>query len=322
MAESFLRRFVSKLATPAQTQTPQIFLAAFGKHPAWDDHMPDHLGLETKALIELKQMLYGGIRGNIESGAWDKVKVNFPLTAFDHAFVWRTPAALIAGRLWQSKDGKGRDAYPMIVAAECADGNNLGVAEDCIAAARELQVQLDALRSPSDVQSTIDAARVQLRERIAAISAAPKNETEEIDAREVLLRVPELGPTSEGMLRILYHIEREMTAYRDRKQSSASKTATTMRPQAIRVPRGAASPAESAVLWIHFLISQLSPSISCAALLPESNDWVDLIVGQPTPAQLFCIRVPLAVLPLTNKIPYTLDPDFARRVGLSEITEP
>jgi hypothetical protein len=316
MAESFLRRFVSKLAAPAQNQ-PSVFLAAFGKHPAWDDHMPDHLGLETRSLIELKQLLYGGIRGNIESGAWDKAKVNFPLIPFDHAFVWRTPASLIAGRLWQSRDGKGRDAYPMIVAAECVGANRLDVAEDCIAVARELQAQLGSAGSPADVQSVIDAARVRLRERVASVSSAPEND--EIDAREVLNQVPELGPTSEGMLRILYHIDREMNAYRDRKQSSASRI-VMIRPQAIRVPRGTGSSAQSAALWIRFLLSQLSASISCAALVPENNGWVDVVVGQPTSAQLFCVRVPLEVLPLTNKIPYTLDADFAQRVGLSEVT--
>ncbi len=319
MAESFLRRFVSKLAAPAPVQPPQVFLAAFGKHPAWDDHMPDHLGLETNALIEFKQLLYGGIRGNIENGAWDKLrKEEHPPIPFGHAFLWRTPTVLIAGRLWQSSDGKGRDAYPMIVAAECSGLGGLRVAETCFAEARELQTQLAAIDSPEDVQTAMDKARTQLRQRILAPDPAPDgNETvAEADARAVFNRVPELGPGHEGILRILYHMEREMGAYRDAKPSSTTRS-ISLRPQAIRVPRGPASQAQSADLWIRFMRLQLSQSVSCLALLPDSSDWVDLIVGPPAAAQLFCIRAPVEVLPLTNTIPYKLDPDFVKQAGFT-----
>jgi len=35
----------------------QIFLAAFGKHPGWNDHMDD-VGLETESLVAAKTRLY------------------------------------------------------------------------------------------------------------------------------------------------------------------------------------------------------------------------------------------------------------------------
>lgn len=35
----------------------QLFLAVFGKHPGWDDHIDD-LGIETKRLAEVKRVMY------------------------------------------------------------------------------------------------------------------------------------------------------------------------------------------------------------------------------------------------------------------------
>ena len=54
----------------ARDSTPVVRLAAFGKHPAWNDHMED-IGLDTLALVEAKRYLYvQGISGQIDSGAW------------------------------------------------------------------------------------------------------------------------------------------------------------------------------------------------------------------------------------------------------------
>ena len=52
---------------------PAINLAAFGKHPGWDDHIPG-IGLETEQLARLKQSFYvAGIGRQIDSGAWEKL---------------------------------------------------------------------------------------------------------------------------------------------------------------------------------------------------------------------------------------------------------
>src|SRR5262249_6263883 len=48
----------------------EVHVAAFGKHPGWDDHV--ELGLDTTRLAEVRQWLYvEGIAGNVDSGAWD-----------------------------------------------------------------------------------------------------------------------------------------------------------------------------------------------------------------------------------------------------------
>ena len=83
--------------TPAAARP--FFLAAFGKHPGWDDHVED-LGLETGSLIFAKTLLYvQGIGGQIDSGAWEKLDATQQLASFKHLFVWQRAGQFLIGRL-------------------------------------------------------------------------------------------------------------------------------------------------------------------------------------------------------------------------------
>ena len=98
----------------------QVFLAAFGKHPGWDDHISEDLGLETESLLMVKNLLYlQGIGGQIDRGEWDKLEPHQQVSGFKHIFVWQRGDQRIIGRMWSSSDGKGRTRYPMIVCAHC-----------------------------------------------------------------------------------------------------------------------------------------------------------------------------------------------------------
>src|SRR5688572_20736555 len=71
-------------ATPASDGGPSLYLAAFGKHPGWDDHIDD-LGLETDLLIRVKQLLYiEGIASNLDKGSWDELAPPDRLEKFNH----------------------------------------------------------------------------------------------------------------------------------------------------------------------------------------------------------------------------------------------
>ncbi|HRJ50164.1 MAG TPA: hypothetical protein PKU91_06505, partial [Phycisphaerales bacterium] len=109
-----------------------IYLAAFGKHPGWDDHIED-IGIETETLATVRRIIYTEcISGNIDSGAWEKLSDDQRLPAFAHEFVWclapsgKEPPRVIVGRLWSSRDGKGRSKYPMAVYCQ-GDGIPLSV---------------------------------------------------------------------------------------------------------------------------------------------------------------------------------------------------
>src|SRR4051794_40311045 len=121
MPETFLQRWVQKLSNRGQTADTgptQVFAGAFGKHPAWNDHVPD-LGLHHPALVDFKRVLYEGITGNVDNGQWDKLQQASKIVSFGHSLLYRFAGGTILGRLWYSKDGKGRDAYPMITVLLC-----------------------------------------------------------------------------------------------------------------------------------------------------------------------------------------------------------
>src|SRR5205085_2200920 len=95
---------ISRFLSPAAKPAPALHLAAFGKHPGWNDHLDD-LGLDTAPLVNAKRLLYiQGISQNIDSGAWDKLEDTAPvsdgtpllapiarLDLFRHDFLWYMP---------------------------------------------------------------------------------------------------------------------------------------------------------------------------------------------------------------------------------------
>jgi len=98
-------------------------VAAMGKHVGWNDHIDD-FGITTESLALVKQMLYlSAISENIDSGAWEKKNPGI-FEKFNSLFIWRKGKNFIVGKIWASKDGKGRDKYPMIVCIEC---NNINI---------------------------------------------------------------------------------------------------------------------------------------------------------------------------------------------------
>ena len=66
----FFKKFLVEDTRRLGQNGKYVGLAAFGKHPGWDDHVED-LGLETESLNLAKTLLYvNGIGGQIDSGAW------------------------------------------------------------------------------------------------------------------------------------------------------------------------------------------------------------------------------------------------------------
>src|ERR1019366_6699729 len=115
----FLKKLPAGRWPSAKSAEGTLLLAAFGKHPGWDDHIPG-IGIETDTLAEVKQSLYvGGIGGQLDSGAWKKLEADKRQEGFDHVFLWLQPGHALVGRLWSSSDGKGRKEYPMVL---CVDG--------------------------------------------------------------------------------------------------------------------------------------------------------------------------------------------------------
>jgi len=169
-----LKKFVRRLIPQGQDDPPErVFVAAFGKHPGWDDHIDD-IGLETDILIAVKRMLYiQGVGGNIDSGSWDKLQENQPIEEFKHEFVWCMDGNLVVGRMWSSQDGKGRTSYPMAICIQCCQLPLDWVLKNILPQLERIEKACAATTSPADVRLTIENARKEFRQLAQQCEPSP-----------------------------------------------------------------------------------------------------------------------------------------------------
>jgi hypothetical protein len=316
---------LSRLLGGSPKVEPAVYLAAFGKHPGWNDHIDDQ-GLETHELINAKRLLYvQGISQNIDAGAWDKLDPQDPgaavaaisrLDLFCHEFLWHMPGTdgpvLLAGRLWSSSDGKGRSKYPMVVCSQVNGMPDRFAALVVLPFLAQVHEQCAAATSAETVRQTIRNQRAALQTRMKEPLAGGPLSGAQVAA---VARHPDLGAGDAGgggFHRIVYQFVRGMAAYRP---GGAGK-GTVMRPEQIRVPRCGMTSAEALWFWLRFASTLLNQGASMLLLSPDQSQapWVDLIVGEPAPANIFCIKAGPKNLPLTSDIPYTLEPGLVKAI--------
>lgn len=291
---------------------PQVFLAAFGKHPGWDDHI-EEIGVETEHLASIKQLLYvQGIGGTIDAGAWDDLSDPQRIGGFEHVFLCRTPGDLVLGRLWSSTDGKGRSRYPMVVCVQCTNLPLSWVLHQVLPALAEVENRCKEVTTAAEVVAITDQARRQLRDLAEsadigapALVVSPRSVVELADR-------PEMLDGHEGLLRILYQMERETNDYARGNLAAAARDGS-LRPVQMRVPACGDSPDEVISRWLEFFFTRLDQAAEVWAIYRLGRPWLDVVIGDPAPNQFFCFQASREALPLASEIPYTLDDDFRAR---------
>ena len=301
--KKFLYDDVRRLNPPSGRQ---IFLAAFGKHPGWDDHVED-LGLETESLILARTILYvDGIGGQINAGAWEKLDPSQQLAEFKHLFLWYRPGQFLLGRMWSSSDGKGRTRYPMVVCAHCA-GLPLPWAVNQVLPRLE-QIEKDCLltQSASDVRAILERSRAELRSAMDNVATDTSPPILSPTTLAEFVAHPALGPNQEGWLRIIYQMQSQMAAFAPGKLNLKGDL-SSLRPQQIRVPRSHDALPAALLLWTRFFLSQVDPATPLLLTLPMEEPWLDVTLGEPASQELFCLRASPKALPLASEVPYNLD---------------
>jgi len=327
---------------------PQISLAAFGKHPGWNDHIDD-LGLDTERLIGFKRTLYvDGIAACIESGQWERLDSGLALPGFDHTFVFRAAATagavspsasaagterqtgtigensgggggggggvhqigeFIVGRMWSSEDGKGRSMFPMVVCIHAVNVTLQHALAVALPALQSIHAHCRQTNLASEVVTFLDAQRLKLRTEVARMPLRVAASSRSI---RQLADHADLGPQHRGLHRVLYQIEREFTPFL-RTGSSPSKSRDNIAPsRQMRVPACGTSPEDVLVSWFGFLDLQIDPSVPIMLILPSGCAWLDILVGEPAGSQMFVLRAGDSAVPLVSTVPYTIDPEFAR----------
>jgi len=303
---SILKKIVNRLNQRGRNEaSKRIFIAAFGKHPGWDDHIDD-IGLETDVLVSVKRILYiQGIGSNIDSGSWDKLEDDQRLEKFGHAFVWCMNRDVVVGRLWSSQDGKGRSSYPMVVCVQCSKLPLPWVLKNILPRLKEIEQACTGTTSADDVHRIIEDARNQIRQLAQDCEPARKVKVKCSHVLAQLAELPEMGPDREGLHRVLYHIEREIV-----QAGSGGGKGGKLRPALIRLPGSAPAEQENILLWINFLLAKFGLNTHILVIMPLRNSWIDIVIGEPQDLHLFCLRASISVVPLTSSIPYTLDSEF------------
>jgi hypothetical protein len=263
-----------------------IFLGAFGKHPGWDDHIDD-IGLETESLVTAKQMLYvQGIGGQI--GPWEKLDGGAQIP-FRHLFVWQRGDQVLVGRMWASSDGKKRTRYPMVVCAHCIGISVELVLDTLLAWLEELQLRAVATRSADDVRSMVAQFREGLRDWLntqTTTSAEPAFDAETF--------FTEIDFATEQQRLIKSAWELRACSYANGKYKERARAA-----ERIRVLASSVSPARSIQFWRRIIAAELDPSAPVLLAIPIDQYWMDMIAGEPSSADLFCLRASPRALSLS-----------------------
>ena len=194
----------------AESRDPRLTLAAFGKHPGWDDYLGNGvdsgLGVDTETLSHVKRALHTeGIRGQINVGAWEKLEPANRLEGFDHNFLWLREGHVILGLIWSSTDGKRRH-YPMVL---CVDGE--GVTPRFLLV--KVRPELKRLRTACQTATTAEqvtaeyhAAQKRLRLLLTDTDEKDSVPLPPLLARLRFLAHPALGPERLGLLRALHEL--------------------------------------------------------------------------------------------------------------------
>ena len=309
----FLNRFLLEEGRKLQPESGRyLALGVFGKHPGWDDHIED-LGLETDSLTLAKRVFYiQGVGGQIDAGAWEKLKEEQRLPAFDHVFLWQRSGQFLAGRLWSSSDGKGRTRYPMIVCAHCVGAPLTWVLETVLPRLAEVERACRATDSAAEVRAILEEARSGLRAALGG--AAPQDSPIASEALGRFVSDPGFGEGQLGWFRFLYAAQSQLAEFNPGKPGPKSDL-QSLRAQAVRVPLGSASTGEVFRLWSRFLAGIIDPAIPCFMVVPAGQTWIDLVAGRPSTQDFFCLRAGSAALPLVTDVPYQIDTEFKVRAA-------
>jgi formylglycine-generating enzyme required for sulfatase activity len=304
----FFKKFLLEDARRFNPSGRYVGLAAFGKHPGWDDHVED-LGLETESLNIAKTLFYvNGIGGQIDAGAWERIEPAQQLPAFKHVFLWQRSGQFLVGRLWSSSDGKGRKRYPMVVCLHFI-GVTLGWAmKQALPALAELEEALLQTNSADDVRSLLNRKRVALREALSNAQVQGEYAPVSPEALHNILQNSD-GNNREGFLRVLYQGQSQLAALAPGKFNARSQIAG-LRAQQIRVPASGANPEQTLLFWTRFFLTQVDPSVPLLLALPLEANWLDATAGEPESHEFFCLRASPKAVPLVSEVPYTLDDAF------------
>ncbi|MEK6700864.1 MAG: hypothetical protein AABZ53_01250 [Planctomycetota bacterium] len=311
-----LTKFFSRGGAPSG---PRVHLAAFGKHPGWDDHIDD-VGVDTERLVWLKKTLYiDGISQNIDSAGWEQLNEQQLLATFDHRFLWRWPGESAVGLMWSSSDGKGRKRYPMVV---CLSGTGVSSGWLCEVGLPGLVRLRQRCLDAATAQGVRDGvAEVSQQLQAAATAAGPSTDVDpDADLLAAMAGRAQDPADRLAMTRVLYQIDQKMANFKTDVPKGRTRS-IDMTARQFRVPligdqsMGMATARAWQAVALDLLGTDAALAAGVVGIEAIGGGHADLIVGQPSPRNFFCLRAAQAIEPMTTDIPFGIEPLFEEQVG-------
>jgi hypothetical protein len=260
----------------------RVHFAAFGKHPAWDDHIDD-IGLNTETLALTKQDLYSeGIATQLASGAWNQIESSGTAIDFNHRFVWAREQQAVTGAIWASTDRKGRTRFPLVICAQSGfDGPR---------AVDLLFDPIERLGTLCRNANTQEAVRDAFSKTQAGLSyAVPPS----IGA-SLFAEITESGENT-----ILPAMVTLSAGLKNNRQRGPRETAKTSGSH-FRLTAVSARAKENLIFWSAYLASQRTSSgLPYIVISVNGKGWIDMIIGEPLQNDFFCLRANEYALPST-----------------------
>lgn len=285
---------------------PTVRVAAFGKHPGWNDHIDD-LGVESEALMAAKQFLYvQGIGGLIDSGAWEKPAEGDEAPPFEHAFLWGTQENQLVGRLWASSDGKNRTRYPMILCAQLEHAGSDGTVAWLLALLAKWEEACRGTTSAEVVRGIVEQGKFSAQ---AELDHLPPSAAASRGAFAQKLGLESHG---EPWARLLYALRLDLAQYlpeafpKREGELNLRLAQSKLIPQALRVPADPSDAPGSLLFWRAVMHGILDPGAPLLLSAPLGKPWLDIIAGPLTTKHLFCLRASTIALPLVTEVPFNV----------------
>jgi hypothetical protein len=259
----------------------RLHVAGFGKHPAWDDHIDD-IGLETETLVIAKQLLYSqGIAGQLASGAWDQLEKTGQSIEFDHRFVWARKGQALVGTILASSDGKGRARFPMVVCLQ-AEMSVLHAILFYLPFVESLGKRCQAAASRQEFRDSLNLASGERKDFPEFPGLTTGSAHPEFQADDFIVHA-------------LEHLSEALRSSKPRRLSVGNLNRVSFRLPAISLQTP-----ENLEFWMGYLESCLRLQWPYLAFASIGRLPLDVIVGEPTPTDFFCLRAKETVLPLTR----------------------
>ncbi|XAL98982.1 hypothetical protein OT109_15525 [Phycisphaeraceae bacterium D3-23] len=306
--------------------TPLITVTAFGKHPAWADHI-DSVPAPGPSLPRFKSLLYtNGIAPNVQrwtrpprAGEADEVNPQVldsdqaddaaSLIRLDHLLSWYTPEALVVGKLVPSTDQKGRRSYPFVLAVQCEGAGARWVRQTLWPTLAPLAQRCRETPERDALQGVLDEHAAALNESLATAARGVGTPTDDasppipggVAALRALSRALGDEPGEDppvALLRFLYQVRRVTHAAPRPEDWSALH---------LRVPLVGGETTDDLTLWQNAARHMTGDKIAVLALAPADRAWIDLILGPAEASHFLCLR--RSDLPHCTDIAYTLSPE-------------